>query len=123
MASAKKTVSAKASKNLRDRIKNYQQENNFENKTDAVRELWREGLEAEEVRKENAGLRQELEERREHAERTIALTKPAAVTLIGWFMIALAIDTDPTELMVGLGAVFILIPTVYSLIKRQQSGN
>ena len=108
-----------------------------ESRSAAIRRTLRDGTEAPELRRENRELheklddrnekieelRQELDERRDHAERTIALTKPAAVTLIGWFMIGLAIDTDPTELMVGLGALFILIPTVYSLIKRQQSGN
>jgi len=110
MASTKKTVSAKASKNLRERIENYQQENNFESKTDAVRELWREGLKADEIRQENAQLRQELEDHREKERNSIMLPERLTIVAIAWIaLIALADGMGWVSVTLQVGAAELAI--------------
>jgi len=127
MAKAKKTVSAKASENLRNRIETYQKENNFENKTDAVRELWREGLKADEIRQENAQLRRELEELQERERQSIRL--PRNLTLIGiaWLAAILVLDGAGIvsfQLAIGteaVGIVALASIAAYAVYQRYKS--
>ena len=73
------TVASKVPPELAQRIEAYQEEHGL-NKSQAVRQLVEDGFRADR-------LEDDLEERRQYAERSISFTKPAVVSLIGWFLI------------------------------------
>jgi len=106
------TVSAKVPDDLAEEIEDYRERYGL-NRSQAVRRLVEDGLEADR-------LRDDLEERRQHAERTIAVTKPAAVSLIGWFMIAFSITAEPAARLAAAGALVIVGSAVYAVYRGHQ---
>jgi len=107
MVNRMETVASKLPKDLAEQVEEYREQHEL-NKSQAIRRLVEDGLEADR-------LRDDLEERRDRAERTVAVTKPAAFSLIGWFMIALSVDVDPVGPVFGTGVAVVVLSFAYAM--------
>jgi len=112
MVNRMETLAAKVPPDLSDRIEEYRERHGL-NKSQAIRRLIEDGFESDE-------LQQELEERRRHDERTISITKPAAVSIVGWFLVAMDWLTVAEGQPVGwFGLAVILAAIGYGLVARR----
>ena len=96
------TLSAKVPPDVKERIDAYAEARGL-NQSQAIRRLVTDGLDADD--RPNG----------------MVVTKPAAVTLVGWYMIALAINVEPVEAVAGLGALLIVPTLVYYLINKRRA--
>ena len=85
------TLSAKVPSELEDEIEEHAEEID-ETRSVTTRKLLRDGLEAEEIRQENAELRQELEEREAGDKETIRLPKGPTAAAAGWIALLMVAD-------------------------------
>ena len=113
-------ISAEIPDSLENRLTERQEPD--ESRSAAIRRTLRDGTHAPELRRENHELREklenrenqieelrdELDEHRERDARTITVTHPAAVSVIGWFLLALTITAEPALPIAVIGAVAIV---------------
>ena len=99
MTREKTPVGAKVPPRLKDEIDEYKDQQEHTNRSDAIRELVEYGLEYEE--RPNG----------------IVLTKPAALALIGWWLISIAWLQPQVDLIGPLGVATIVAAAVYAFLR------
>lgn len=114
-------ISAEIPDSLEAQVREEQEDD--ESRSAAVRRTIRKGLDADEIEDENHELRQkvealrdELADRRERDERTIAVTYPAAIAVLGWYALALVVTIEPGEPVAVIGALLIAGAAAYGVI-------
>ena len=120
------TLSAKLPDHLAQEVENYQEAHGL-NRSQAMRRLIEDGLEAERVRNERDDLRDDLDERRARDERTISVPQDLATVAAAWIGLILLIDGlgwITFELQVGtaeLGSFLLLTIAGYAVYRRYKA--
>ena len=114
-------ISAEIPDSLEARVREEQEDD--ESRSAAIRRTIRKGLDADELEDKNHELRQkvealrdELAELRKRDERTIAVTYPATVAVLGWYALALVVTIEPAEPVAVIGALLIAGAAAYGVI-------
>lgn len=100
MVNRMETVAAKLPPDLVEQVEEYREEHGL-NKSQAIRRLVEDGLEQEDQSRE------------------IILTKPAAVALIGWFLVAVDwVTVTPGQPVGWLGVALLATAAVYAATRH-----